>query len=522
LAGALAAAGVLLGATLITSAHAGRAVAAGAPTYGGSYSIRFSTAPDCLDPEKTAAAASSTVDGYIFSALLSIDAKGHYVGNLAQRYTVSKSGTRVTFYMHPNETFSNGDPLTAQDVKFTFDRALDPATKSPVSASQLGQVSATKVISKYTVELDLKAPFRPLLTNLAGSYTSILDRKWMQANASNTCNSPVGSGPYKIQSTGTAFDDVVLVPNKRHNFGPSWVKNHGVPWISKVEFKTIASDATAVSELLSGGIDYANVPGTQLSRVQGNTSFVIHKTPAQNLIFVEFNTAVAPFNDPQVRKAFAELIDRPNIVKAALGGLGSAVYNCLPPAIPFFDKAATKLVPTYSESKAAQIISAKHATGPYNLMIAGVPPFTTIAQILQAAAAQAGMQLNIVTKGGLGDFVSAAAKGDFNVLSLNYSYSDPDVLYYLLHSSQGHGAGLNWTNATDPTLDGLLVQGRTTLKNKTVATVYAKAQQRVDKALDFVGVADQVPLLAVRKTIKGYHTDSAGAVAIEDLYIKTK
>jgi peptide/nickel transport system substrate-binding protein len=522
----LASAGLLLGATFATSAHIGfasHAAAAKAPTYGGSMSIRSPTAPDCLDTQKTAAAASSNILSLVLSPLLSIDTKGHYVGNLATKYKVAGGGTKVTFFLRKNVTFSNGDPLTSADVKFTFDRALDPATKSPVSASMLGQVQAVKAIDKYTVELDLKAAFRPLLTNLAGSYTGILDKKSILAQGTSTCNNPIGSGPYKVQSTGTAFDDVVLVANPRHNFAPNWVQNKGKPYITKLEYKTISSDATAISELLSSGIDFATIPGTQLSRVQGNSSFAIHKLPAANLIFIEFNTGVAPFNDVDVRRAFAEIVNRSNIVQAALGGLGQVVNGPIPPAIPFYDKAAAKLMPKFNISAAAKIISAKHATGPYNLMIVGIPTFTTVAEILQQAAAQAGMTLNIVTKGGLGDYISAAAKGDFNVLSLNYSYSDPDILYFLLHSSQGKGAGLNWTNESNPAaLDALIVKGRTTLAAKKVAPIYAKAQQMINKQLEFLGVAAQTPILAIRTNIKGYHVDSLGVIAYEDLYIKSK
>jgi len=517
-------AAAFLGAGFVTSAHAGQVghAAANTPTYGGSYSIRTGDAADCLDPQKTASGVSNEIDSYVFDPLLSIDKKGHYVGNLAPKYSVADGGKRLTFRLRQNVRFSNGDPLTASDVKFTFDRALNPATASPVAASQLAAIGATKVVNKYTVELDLKTPNRPLLTNLAGSYTGILDSKWMRAHADSTCNKPVGSGPYMIRSAGAAFSDVVLVANKRHNFGPSWVTNKGVPYITTVHFKAITSDATAISELLSGGVDYTTIPGTQLSRVRGKSSLVLHKLRSQSVTFVEFNAAKPPFNDPQVRKAFAEVINRKNIVQAALGGLGQPINGPLAPGIPFYDKSASKYMPKYNLSAASKIITAKHATGPYTYLTVGIPDLSTQAEILQQAAGQAGMQLNIVTKSGVGDFVSAAAKGDFDVLSLSATYTDPDILYLLLDSSQGGGKGLNWTGVTDLTLDSLLQQGRTTLAKKKIGAIYAKAQVQINKDLYFVGVVAPTGILAIRSTIKGYHVDAAGASAIQDMYIKTK
>ena len=516
---------IMLGSAFATNAPAGLAGSrsAAVPAHGGSYSIRVTDSADCLDPQKTGSATADEIDGYVFDSLLSIDKEGHYVGDLATKYKASNGGTRLTFTLRKNVKFSNGDPLTAQDVKYTFDRALDPATKSPVSASQLDGVTSTKVVDKYTVQLNLSAPNRPILTNLTGPYTGILDKKWFQSHASQTCTQPVGSGPYKVQSTGGDFSNVALAANKRHNFGPSWVKNKGVPYVTKITFKTIASDATAVSEMLSSGVDIATVPGTQLSRVKGHKTLALHRLKSQSLDFIEFNVTKPPFNSLAMRKAFAQLINRSAIVSAAYSGQALPVYGPLPQGIPYFDRAAKKYMPTYNPSAAASTISANHASGPYTYLTVGLPTLSTEAEIVQQAAGSAGMQLKIDSKAGVGDFVKQAGAGDFNVLGLTATYPDPDILYLLLHSSQGGGKGLNFTQETsNPALDSLLQKGRTTLSRKKIASVYDQAQVLINKQLKFIGVVAPIVNLAVRSNIKGYHVNSLGASAIQDLYIKTK
>lgn len=521
----VASAAILLGATFTSSVQASKSErrVAATPLHGGSYTYRTTDSADCLDPQKTASAVANLIDSYVFDTLLSLDPKGRYVGNLATKYKVSNGGTRLRFTLRKHVVFSNGDPLTARDVKFTFDRALDPATKSPLSASLLSGLKATKVIDRYTVELDLTAANRPLLTNLAGAYTGILDRKWFLAHPNSTCTQPVGSGPYRVQTTGGDFSNVVVAVNKRHDFGPQWVRNKGVPYVSTVNFKTVTSDATAISELLSSGVDISTVPGTQLSRVKGQTGIVLHKLKSQTVTFIEFNTARPPFNDLQVRKAFVQLINRQAIVQAALGGLGRPIYGPLSPGIPYYSKAAGKYMPKYNPSAAGRIIAARRATGPYTYLTVGLPELATEAEIIQQAAGQAGMQLNIVTKSGVGDFVSDAAKGNFNVLSLSITYPDPDVLYLVLHTSQGGGKGLNWTGVTsNPKLDSLLRRGRTTLARKKIGPIYKQAQILINKQLDFVGVVSPTGLLALRSSIKGYHVNAAGNVAIQDLYVKGK
>jgi len=518
-------AAILLGATFAVNAHANtfQPRVAAAPLHGGSYSYRTGDAADCLDPQKTGSATADLIDTYVFDPLLSIDPKGRYVGDLATKYSVSTGGTRLRFTLRKNVVFSNGDPLTAQDVKFTFDRALNTATKSPLTASLLASIKATKVINKYAVELDLKTANRPLLTNLASAYTGILDKKWFQTHATSTCTRPIGSGAYKVQSTGGDFSTVVVVANSRHKFGPAWVKNKGVPYVKTVSFKVIASDATAVSELLSRGVDFSNIPGTQLTRVKGHATVQLHRLKSQTVTFIEFNTARPPFNDLQVRKAFVELINRPAMVKAALAGLGQPIYGPLSPGIPYYDKAAGKYMPKYNPTAAAKVISSRHLTGPYNFLTLSIPDLSTEAEIVQQAAGQAGMQLKIVNKSGVGDFVSDAAKGNFDVLSLEITYPDPDVLYLVLHTSQGGGKGFNFTGLTsNPKLDALLQRGRTTLAGKKIRTIYDQAQVLINKQLNYVGVVAPTGIIGVRSTVKGYHVDASGNMAIQDLYVKSK
>jgi peptide/nickel transport system substrate-binding protein len=299
------------------------------------------------------------------------------------------------------------------------------------------------------------------------------------------------------------------------------VHNKGVPYISKVAFSAIIDDATAISDLLASGIDVAAVPGTQLSRVQGNPSIKLHPGAYNALMYVSFNVTHPPFNNAQVRKAVAELINRPDVVKAAFGGQAVAVYDSLPPGATFFDKNLKKDVPAYNPSDAAKLIAANHATGPYTLLLRVRPYEQVFAEILQAAAAQAGMTLNIKLID-TPTYISLAAKGQFDVNILTFQSNDADVLWNFLDSSQGHGAGLNFTGVADSTLDTLLQKGRTTLAYKKAAQFYQQAQTLIDKQAYLIGVASPRIVTAYRANIKGYHANGVGTVAIQDLYLKTK
>jgi peptide/nickel transport system substrate-binding protein len=526
IAGSLVAAGGLLATALGTSTHASFAAHASAPHrsaqpgYGGTLAT-YGGQPDCLDPQKTALGASYAIFSHVTDSLVALDAHGHPRPNLALNWKVAKGGTQITFFLRHGVRFSNGDPFTAQDVKYTFDRAVNPATKSPVTAGQLAQVASTKVVNTYTVQVNLKAPFRPVFTNLGNGYTGIIDRKAVQKEGdAGFCQNPIGTGPYKVASTGAAFDTVVLAANKYHTWYSPVYRNHGRPYISTVVVRYLSDDSTIGSELSSGALDYGTVPGTQVSRLQGDSKLALHRIPAQGELFLGFNTARAPFNNLQVRKAVAEAIDRAGLIKAGANGQAVAQYSPLASEIPYFDKHAKNFLPANNAAAARRVIAANHATGPYTLLAYTQGSETsTDAEIIQAELAQMGMTVNIVMKP-IGDYLSQAAKGQFDMNLLGYGYSDPDILYMLFHSSQGKGAGINFTNYVNPTLDNLLVKGRTTLNAKKAAQYYAQAQELMNKQVVVVPLYSNTNPQAVSTRIKGYYQNNLNvAPPIGDWYV---
>jgi peptide/nickel transport system substrate-binding protein len=504
LAASVVAAGTLVAATLTTAANAHinqRTLAA--PGYGGTVNLPNGQ-PDCLDPQKTGLSASYGVFTDVVDSLVALDKHGHPKADLATHWKIAKGGTQITFFLRQGVKFSNGDPFTAQDVKYTFDRAVDPNTKSPVAAGQLAAVASTSVVNKYTVRITLKTPSRPLFTNLGNAYTGIIDRKAVQSEGdTGFCQKPVGTGPYKIVSTGTAFDTVTLAVNKYHTWEPAIYSNHGLPYIGNVVIHYLSSDATIVSELLSGELDDATVPGTQLSRVKGNPNIKLYYLKPESENWLGFNTTSPPFNNVAVRKAVAEAIDRSALIKAAANGLGLPQYSPLGSGIPYYDKKAKNFLPKLNLSDARKIIAANHATGPYTFLVyAGTTETSTAAEFIQAELAAVGMTVNVVTKP-IGDYLSLAGKGQFDMNLFGYGYPDPDVLYLLFDSVNGKGAGLNYDNFVSARLDNDLVKGRTTLAPKKAAAYYNDAQELLNKNVVVVPLyADTAPF-GVRSRVHG-------------------
>jgi peptide/nickel transport system substrate-binding protein len=485
-------------------AHASQAHAA-IPN-GGTLTYRQADAPDCLDPQKTALAASDYIMFDLFDGLTSQDAHLNVKPNLATSWDFSHNNTWITFHLRHGVRFSNGDPLSATDVKWTFDRALNPATKSPIGASLLAGVKQVQVVDPYTVRLILGAPNRALLENLVNGYLGILDQKAVAAAGSKECQYPVGSGPFKITNVGPAFSTVTLSRNPYHNWAPPWAQNQGAAHLDTVVYKAITSDSTTVSELLTGGIDSTFTSGiapTQFSRVKGNSSLNLVKFAQQDLEYIDFNSKHAPFDTVAGRKAVSQAIDRAQIVAVAFQGQAVVTYGPIPPTIADYDPKVPSYAVQTNVAAAKAYFSAHPVAAPLTFLVYDTPQFVTAAQLIQSQLGAVGVKVNIVLKA-IGDLLPIAEKGQFDLVFFGWTYSDPDILYFIFHSSQEVPGGLNYTFYKNATLDKLLTEGRTTVDPASAAKIYAQAQKLITTQALIDPIAYELITTGFTKRVHGY------------------
>jgi peptide/nickel transport system substrate-binding protein len=486
------------------------------PRSGGNITDRVVGSPDCLDPAKS-------VFGYgymypVNDGLLTVNDKGKPVPYIAQKYTVSNGGKTLTFDLRHDVKYSNGHPLVAADLKAELERSIDPATKSPFAKNLLASVASIDTSGKYVLTLHLSAPDRPLLYNLAGPFLGFVDPKSVAAAGSNSCNGLVGSGPFKFASVGPAYSTVKEVRNPRYTVAPGWAHNKGQPYLSSITFNVITSDATVVSELLSGQVDISDISGSELSRVQGNPNIKLHRILVQGENFLEFNVTRPPFNNVAVRRAVAEAINRKSLITAAVQGLGKESTSILSPTVFGYDPKSPSYAPKLNLSAARAAIAAAHATGPYTLVAPQQLGADTAAELIQGELAQVGMQVNVVNKPPA-DWYSQIAKGDFDMTIITYGYADPDFLYTLFHSSQRNG-GYNFGGIDDPALDKLLVAGQRTLNLKKARADYYAAQKILDTKVYAEPLWVSIDVTGVRSRVQGWHTDLGGSILWQDLWVK--
>lgn len=219
------------------------------------------------------------------------------------------------FKLREGVTFHNGDPFTAEDVKFTLERVAQD--QKLLEYGNYKQIKEVKIIDPHTIEIITNESEPVLLNRLSRLGSGILPSKYIKEKSwDEFLKSPVGTGPYKFQEW-KRDDRLTLVKNDQY-FGdkPKW---------DKLVFRAIPEDATRVAELLTGGVDVAvNIPPSDLERVESNEGTHPVTGPTQRVMMLSVrNTPGTVTENPKVREAIDLAIDDKAIVDSILAGGGT-------------------------------------------------------------------------------------------------------------------------------------------------------------------------------------------------------
>jgi peptide/nickel transport system substrate-binding protein len=466
---------------------------------GGAISIRTIGPNDCMNPQLSTTNVTNQIAEGTLDPLITADQKGKPSPDLALKWKIANGGKLITFYLRQGVHFSNGDPFDASSVKWNYEHVLNPKTKSP-DTGMLGPIKAVKVINKYTVQLVLKAPFRPLFTGLEGTYLGMVDPKTTAKLGSKECSTVVGTGAFKVKSIGPAFNPIVLVRNPYHTWASPWQFNHGPAYLNQITFKPILSDSTAISELLSGGVQVSEVAPTQLNRVQGNKNIVIRKYPDEGAYYLTFNFHHSIFNNPNVRRGIAEAIDRTALVRAAVSGLGQPAYSVIGTAVPDYDPQSKNYAPQYNPTDAKKLLNGVKLPT-LSFVTFNDPTSTLSAELIQAELAQVGVNVSVQTHTAQ-DAISLLNAGNYDITLGYYSYDDPDILY-IGFGPLGQG-GFFYTN---PTFDKYLTNGRESNNPAVVRQNYIAAQRYMNTNTLTDPLFTALDLYGINKKVHGWHVN---------------
>ncbi len=460
----------------------------------GTLTIGKALQPVGLDPALVTAAASFEMIAVVYDGLVRLDEEYQPQPGLAESWETPDDTTFV-FHLRPGVTFHNGQPLTADDVKFSFERIANPETASPW-ASQFEPIQAIEVVDPRTVRFVLKQPFGPLLPTLSATYAAIVPQAEVTARG-DLQQTMIGTGPFMVQEM-QADTQITLVANPRY-----WEAD--APQLAEVVYRILPDEATRLAAIRTGEVGLTPLTDTTsvgLADQSDGVSVVTFETTDYYLLGI--NCQRAPFDNPQVRRALSLAVDRQALLDAVFFGQGSLTGPVVP-TLGDWGADPTTLPNVGPDPEQAKALLAEAGLGsgmPMTILTSPLyPEFNNIALVLQQQLAAVGIEVQL-DQVEFGTFVERWSARDFeSFVSFNGSGNDPDrALYPVFHT----GGSVNAFQFSDPALDTLLEEGRTTLDQARRHEIYFDVQRRVADAVPALFLATRVASFAHRDTVSGF------------------
>lgn len=323
---------------LIPIAHAQK------PIHGGSITIAQGVEPPGLDPTTaTSAAIPRVVYSNILEGLVKIDRNGKIAPALVRDFKISKDGKEYTFILKKGVKFHDGKPFDAEDVKFTFERLMDPKTAT-AHPEYYKDIDSVQVVDSHTVKIKMKNVNSIFLFNLARPDSIIVNKQAVDRLKS----APIGTGPFKFVEW-VRGDHITLAKFDDYH-------RKGIPYLDKVTFKFIGDPSAQIASLKAGDIDVIayDVSPENALLLEKDPKFKVLNGYATTKVILSTNNSRKPFNDVRIRRAMAHAIDRTALIKGAMSGYGVPIGSHMDPGNPYYID-LTPYYP-YNPEKAKQLL----------------------------------------------------------------------------------------------------------------------------------------------------------------------
>ncbi|MDA9211139.1 peptide-binding protein [Methylophilaceae bacterium] len=454
--------------------------------------------------------ASSQIAGNIFNSLIKYDENLNYAPDIAASWEISNNQKTITFNLKKNLKWADGKPLTSSDVLFTWQLITNPNTRTPY-ASDYQLVKNASAPDPLTFKVTYETSYAPALDTWSSLH--ILPKHILRdEDINNTFFSrkPTGSSYYKLGSWVNG-QQVTLEANDK--------SISGVPLIKKLISRIIPDTSSQFLELTADNIDLMNINPIQYQRVfparkDLRRKIELYKELGNGYTYLGFNLKKEPFNDIRVRQALNYAIDKDEVIKGVLLGLGEPISSPYKPGTRWNNPNLTPY--PYKPSKALQLLKeAGFKENKDGLLTKNGNPlkFEIItnqnkqremtAVVIQKRLQEIGVEVSIRVIE-WASFVNRFIKtGDFDVVVLGWSLSlDPDQ-YNIWHSSQQGPGQFNFLGYSNKKVDKLLELGRKELNISKRERIYHKFSKYLLEDSPIVYLYAGYGLSAVHKRVKG-------------------
>jgi peptide/nickel transport system substrate-binding protein len=467
--------------------------------------------PGQLNPAISTASPVHAVADSIFNGLVALDAETNPLPDLAQRWEMAEDGLQYRFILARNAKWHDGKPVTAADVKFSFEEVL--LKKHDRTRASLAPVlDIIEAVDDNTVLFRLKRPYPALLQQLDATEAPILPKHIygegeIEKNAANL--NPVGSGAWRFESY-RKDNSVVLVRNADY-FKP------GLPKFDRLVFRIIPDATTQVQALLRGEVDFVGrLPPSEIKRVEESgaaTLMDVKGGPGGSncIMTIGLNLDRPALQKLEVRQALSAAIDRRAFVSQILFNRGRAASAPISSGIPWAHAAGT-LPASADTARATTLLEGAGLKAGANgerlsLDIVQFATFSRYADLLRQQFAAVGVQLKprLLDPAAMSDAVFT--KRDFDLTLISYcNGNDPEIGVRRMYVSSNIG-NIPFSNASayrNAEVDGLFGVAGNSVDRQKRADAYKSIQQIAARDLPYIWLVETDFTSAWRKDLTGF------------------
>lgn len=464
------------GAAVLGADPRGRARAqGGTPTSGGTLVWGHSETTQNIDIHQTGTASTLRMLQNVHESIVTVDGSFAVQPALAEAFEASADLLTYTFTLREGVRFHNGKPLTAADVKYSFERVKNPDTGA-VNFEVFNDVEEILALDDRTVQVKMARVYSPFLARLAELGAGVVIP---EGDGETTGTQPIGTGPF--QFVEREFGNEVRLSR----WDEYW---QGPALLDAIVSREVTEPTVRLTGLRTGEFHVINdIPLDRVQELQNDANFQVRTWFPLSWAFLNFNHDVEPFGDPRVRLAFDYMIDKEVLVQGALWGQGETTAT---PSFPNSPSRNNDLQVRPQDFDEAARLLGEAGLSPGDLeftfkVTTNYPWHVEAAQIMQEWFRTVGLRVN-VEQLTWSDWLSQCwINRDYAVTMVNFfTLWEPDFLYYSLWHSTG---AFNFRNIKDPALDDLVQQARETVDRGARNELYYQVQQRIhDQAHDVI------------------------------------
>ena len=500
--------------------------------------INNGTEPESLDPGKTSGVPEDNIERQLLEGLVVVGKDGKIAPGVATSWE-NKDFKVWTFKLRDNAKWSNGDPVTAQDFVYSWQRTTDPKTASPyatyladahvmnaqaiVDGKAKPDTLGVKAVDPHTLEVTLTEPV-PYFVDML-THSSVLPvhkgtvekggEKWTQPG------SFVGNGAYTLKEW-TVNSKIVLERNKNY-----W--NDAATQINQVEILPIQEETTDVNRFKAGEIDVtANaLPTDMFAQLKTDLGAQVHVDPYLCTYYYEFNTKKAPFNDPKVRRALSLALDRDVITEKVMQQGQTPAYAFTPPATNDYKANHPEWEKWSKEQRIAEAKKLLNEAGYSDAKPLDVTLLYNTSENHKKVAVAA----TALWKQSLGfvnvtldnkewkTFLDNRKTGNYQFARAGWcaDYNEPSSFLNILKSGNSNNYGKYASADFDAVMAKTLVAGTT---NEQRADLYQQAEVQADKDTPVIPIYHYVSPRLIKPYVEGFSKDPLDKFYFKDISFK--